>query len=133
MFRHKICSRDKIFRKTRYVPGKNKIYHTTLEFAPTLLTLIRHSRHPRYPPQHTNQFTHAGATPNPPTLLHHPRSRTPTLARYPCKHASLDTQAGTNSTPFLKLFFWLIQEKNFLNLHLLLLYHKVLFWSHPCF
>ena len=94
---------------------------------PTLPTL---AHQPIYPRQYNTQAIHAITSPT----LAHPHATTPlTLARYPCKHATRDTQVGTNSTPFLKLFFCLIQEKIFLNLHLLVLYHKVLFWSHPCF
>ena len=72
------------------------VQHTTLIFAlisPTLLTLVHY---PRYPRQQNNHVTHSGTPPASPTLARYPRKHAPTLALHPRQHA---THANMPVTP----------------------------------
>ena len=72
----------------------------------TLLTLVRH---PRHPCQHIAHFSHIGAPPMSATLACNPHQHishagmSPTLADLPRKHATCDTHVSTKRMPFLKL------------------------------
>ena len=80
---------------------------------PMLPTLAHHTLYPCWrnthagtSPWHPANVTHASMSP---TLAHHPRQQAtkantpPTLAHLSRMHATHDTHASTNSTPFLKL------------------------------